>query len=165
MVHLDRPFNIGDKIRSPDRQIEGVVEHIGWRQTSLRAANMAMLFVPNSLFTSIVVENSSRISHRKIEEVIGLRYEDINKIEAIVSDIRAMLFAHPNIDTAQILVVAFNRFAESSVDITVQAVTRTAVLDEFHRIKQDVLLKISTIVLNHGADFAFPTRIHLTSPA
>jgi MscS family membrane protein len=165
MVHLDRPFNIGDKIRSPDRQIEGVVEHIGWRQTSLRAANMAILFVPNSLFTSIVVENSSRISHRKIDELIGLRYEDINKIEAVVSDIRAMLSTHPNIDTAQILVVAFNRFAESSVDITVQAFTQTAVLDEFHKIKQDVLLKVSEIVLKHGADFAFPTRTLHMRPA
>lgn len=165
MVHLDRPFNIGDKIRSPDRQIEGVVEHIGWRQTSLRAANMSMLFVPNSLFTSIVVENSSRISHRKIEEVIGLRYEDTCKIAAIVSDIRTMLTAHPDIDTNQSLVVAFNRFSESSVDITLQAFTQTAMLDEFHRVKQEVLLKVSEIVLKHGADFAFPTRTLITQTA
>jgi MscS family membrane protein len=112
-----------------------------------------------------VVENSSRISHRKIDELIGLRYEDINKIEAVVSDIRAMLSAHPNIDIAQILVVAFNRFAESSVDITLQAFTQTAVLDEFHKIKQDVLLKVSEIVLKHGADFAFPTRTLHMQPA
>lgn len=165
MVHLDRPFNIGDKIRSPDRQIEGVVEHIGWRQTSLRAANMSMLFVPNSLFTSIVVENSSRISHRKIDEIIGLRYEDTSKIVAIVSDIRSMLSSRPDIDTNQSLVVAFNRFSESSIDITLQAFTQTAVLDEFHRVKQEVLLKVSEIVLKHGADFAFPTRTLLTQPA
>jgi len=165
MVHLDRPFNIGDKIRSPDRQIEGVVEHIGWRQTSLRAANMSMLFVPNSLFTSIVVENSSRISQRKIDEVFGLRYADTNKITAIVADIRTMLYARPDIDASQSLVVAFNRFSESSVDITLQAFTHTAVLEEFHTIKQDVLLKVSEIVLRHGADFAFPTRTLLTQPA
>lgn len=165
MVHLDRPFNIGDKIRSPDRQIEGVVEHIGWRQTSLRAANMSMLFVPNSLFTSIVVENSSRISQRKIDEVIGLRYADTSKITAIVADIRTMLSARSDIDTKQSLVVAFNRFSESSVDITLQAFTHTAVLEEFHTIKQDVLLKVSEIVLRHGADFAFPTRTLITQPA
>jgi len=165
MIHLDRPFNIGDKIRSPDRQIEGVVEHIGWRQTSLRAANMSMLFVPNSLFTSIVVENSSRISHRKIDEVIGLRYADLDKVAAIVADIHTMLTAHEGIDTKQNIVVALNQFAESSVDITVQAFSKTPVLDEFHDIKQDVLLKIRTIVSKHGADFAFPTRILITQPA
>lgn len=165
MIHLDRPFNIGDKIRSPDRQIEGVVEHIGWRQTSLRAANMSMLFVPNSLFTSIVVENSSRISHRKIDEVVGLRYADLDKIAAIVAELHAMLTAHEDIDTEQSLVVALNQFAESSVDITVQAFTKTPVLDEFHDIKQDVLLKIRAIVSRHGADFAFPTRTLITQPA
>ena len=36
MVYLDRPFAVGDWIRSPDRNIEGTVEHIGWRQTRIR---------------------------------------------------------------------------------------------------------------------------------
>jgi len=29
MIYLDRPFKTGDWIRSPDREIEGVVEEIG----------------------------------------------------------------------------------------------------------------------------------------
>ncbi len=29
MIHLDRPFNVGETVRSPDKQIEGKVEHIG----------------------------------------------------------------------------------------------------------------------------------------
>ncbi|MGA1055875.1 MAG: mechanosensitive ion channel family protein, partial [Pseudohongiellaceae bacterium] len=33
MIYLDRPFAIGDWIRSPDREIEGTVESIGWRLT------------------------------------------------------------------------------------------------------------------------------------
>ncbi len=35
MIYLDRPFLIGDWIRSPDREIEGTVEHIGWRLSGL----------------------------------------------------------------------------------------------------------------------------------
>ncbi len=34
-IYLDRPFSVGDWIRSPDRNIEGVVERIGWRSTRL----------------------------------------------------------------------------------------------------------------------------------
>lgn len=30
-IHLDSPFKVGDWISSPDREIEGVVEDIGWR--------------------------------------------------------------------------------------------------------------------------------------
>lgn len=164
MVHLDRPFNIGDKIRSPDRQLEGIVEHIGWRQSAIRATNMALLYVPNSLFTSIIVENSSRMSHRRIQETLGLRYQDLGKITAIVADIRSMLNAHPDIDTTQNIVVAFNQLAESSLDVTLLAFTKTAALREFHEVKQDVLLQVTEIVARHNADFAFPTRTLLSTP-
>src|ERR1019366_4675108 len=98
MIHLDRPFNVGETIRSPEKQIEGKVEHIGWRQTQIRATNMALIYVPNALFTSIVIENPSRMSHRRIREVIGLRYEDLSKMSAIVEEVNIMLKNHPAID-------------------------------------------------------------------
>ncbi|TNC99173.1 MAG: small-conductance mechanosensitive channel protein [Gallionellaceae bacterium] len=164
MVHLDRPFNIGEKIRSPDREIEGIVEHIGWRQTSIRANNMALLFVPNSLFTSIVVENTSRISHRRIEETIGLRYQDLDKVTVIATEIEQMLKIHPEIDPEQNVIVALSKLAESSLDLTLLAFTRSGGLPQYHQIRQDVLLKVSDIVLRHEADFAFPTRT-LLQPA
>ncbi|GAD31166.1 putative membrane protein [Photobacterium leiognathi lrivu.4.1] len=36
MLYFDRPFKVGDWIRSPDRQIEGTVEKIGFRMTIIR---------------------------------------------------------------------------------------------------------------------------------
>lgn len=164
MVHLDRPFNVGDSIRSPDRQIEGKVEHIGWRQSSIRAVNMSLIYVPNSLFTSIIVENTTRMSKRRIQETLGLRYEDLAKLSAIIADIETMVRAHPGIDTEERIVVSLNSMAESSLNITVIAFTRCTDLTEFHQVKQDVLFQIATIVARHGADFAFPTRTlhHIT---
>ncbi|MEL0083318.1 MAG: mechanosensitive ion channel domain-containing protein, partial [Gammaproteobacteria bacterium] len=35
-IYLDKPFRVGDWVRSPDREIEGTVEHIGWRLTCIR---------------------------------------------------------------------------------------------------------------------------------
>ena len=164
MVHLDRPFNVGDSIRSPDRQIEGKVEHIGWRQSSIRAVNMSLIYVPNSLFTSIIVENTTRMSKRRIQETLGLRYEDLAKLSAIIADIETMVRAHPGIDTEERIVVSLNSMAESSLNITLIAFTRCTDLTEFHQVKQDVLFQIATIVARHGADFAFPTRTlhHIT---
>lgn len=164
MVHLDRPFNVGDSIRSPDRQIEGKVEHIGWRQSSIRAVNMSLIYVPNSLFTSIIVENTTRMSKRRIQETLGLRYEDLAKLSAIIADIETMVRAHPGIDTEERIVVSLNSMAESSLNITVIAFTRCTDLTEFHQVKQDVLFQIAAIVARHGADFAFPTRTlhHIT---
>lgn len=166
MVHLDRPFNVGDTIRSPDKQIEGRVEHIGWRQTSLRATNMSMLYVPNALFTSIIVENDTRMSHKRIQETIALRYEDLDKIAAISDDIQAMLASHADIDPAQNLIVAFNQLADSSLNINLIACTKMTALAPYHRIKQEILFNVAEIVARHGADFAFPTQtLHINTGA
>lgn len=157
-IHLDRPFAVGDTVRSPDKQIEGKVEQIGWRQTVIRSPNMTPIYVPNSLFTSIVVENPSRMTHRRIRETVGLRYEDLGKVSAIVEDVRAMLSTHPDIDTQLAVVVAFDQFADSSLNLILQAYSKTTELKQFHVIKQDILLKIASIVAKHGADMPFPTR-------
>ncbi len=158
MIHLDRPFNVGETIRSPDKQIEGKVEHIGWRQTRIRSSSMALIYVPNALFTSIVVENPSRMSHRRIREVIGLRYDDLGRMSAIVADVQKMLREHAEIDTEQEVVVAFDQFADSSINFVVQAFSKATRLAAFHAVKQDVLLKVSDIIARHGAEIAFPTR-------
>jgi MscS family membrane protein len=163
MVHLDRPFNVGDSIRSPDRQIEGKVEHIGWRQSSIRALNMSLIYVPNSLFTSIIVENTTRMSHRRIQETLGLRYEDMDKLAAIAADIETMVRAPQDIDTEQRIVVSFSSMAEFSLNILLIAFTKGTDLSEFHQVKQDILFQCAAIVARHGADFAFPTRtLHIT---
>ncbi len=158
MVYLDRPFEVGDWIRSPDKDIEGTVEEIGWRLTRVRTFDKRPLYVPNSVFTQISVENPSRMTNRRIFETVGVRYDDIDRVAAIVEDIRAMLRAHPDIDQAQTLIVNFTKFNDSSLDILVYTFTRTIVWVEFHAVKQDVMLKIAAIIQRHGAQVAFPTR-------
>ncbi|MBC9072249.1 mechanosensitive ion channel family protein [Thauera sp. CAU 1555] len=162
MVYLDRPFVVGDWIRSPDKQIEGTVEEIGWRLTRIRTFDKRPLYVPNSVFTQITVENPSRMTNRRIYETVGVRYDDIDRVAGIVADIKAMLRAHPEIDQGQTLIVNFNQFSASSLDIMVYTFTRTTAWVAFHEIKQDVMLKIAEIVARHGAEIAFPTRtLHL----
>jgi len=161
-IYLDRPFSVGEWIRSPDKAIEGTVEHISWRHTRVRAFNRNPIYVPNALFTSIVVENPSRMSHRRLRETIGLRYDDFGKVEAIVADIRQMLVEHPDIDSDTTLIVNFNEFGAHSLGILIYCFTRTTVWVTFHGIKQDVLLRIGRIVEQHGAQIAFPTQtLHL----
>ncbi|HEB66314.1 MAG TPA: mechanosensitive ion channel [Gammaproteobacteria bacterium] len=165
MVYLDRPFAIGDWIRSPDKDIEGTVEKIGWRTTQIRTFDKRPLYVPNSVFTSIALENPSRMTHRRIYETIGIRYDDIEKLPAIVADVKKMLQTHPEIDQNQTMIVNFNSFAPSSLDFFVYTFTKTTNWIRYHEIKQDVLFKISEIIADHGAEIAFPTStVHLPDP-
>lgn len=162
MVYLDRPFAVGDWVRSPDKQIEGTVEEIGWRLTRIRTFDKRPLYVPNSVFTQITVENPSRMTNRRINEVVGVRYDDVGKVAAIVEGIRVMLRSHEEIDQNQTLIVNLNQFGPSSLDIMIYTFTRTTAWVRFHQIKQDVMLKVAGIVAAHGAEIAFPTRtLHL----
>ena len=157
-IYLDRPFAVGDWIRSPDKSLEGTVEYISWRHTRIRGFNKNPIYVPNAVFTSIVVENPSRMSHRRIYVTIGLRYDDFALVKPVVDDIRAMLRSHPDIDTSQTLIVNFTAYAASSLDLMVYTFTRTTAWVKYMDIRQDVLLQIGQIIENHGAEIAFPTQ-------
>ncbi len=157
-VYLDRPFHVGDWVRSPDREIEGTVEEIGWRQTRIRKFDKRPIYVPNSVFTTIALENPSRMTHRRIYENIGIRYADIAAMAAITRDVEQMLLDDPDIDTNQTMIVKFNAFSASSVDFMLYTFTKTVNWMEYHRVKHDVLLKVADIITGHGAEIAFPTR-------
>ncbi|MAB23470.1 mechanosensitive ion channel family protein [Pseudomonas neustonica] len=164
MVFLDRPFAVGDWVRSPDRDIEGTVEHIGWRLSRIRTFDKRPLYVPNSIFNNIVVENPSRMSHRRIYEHLGIRYADVGQMEPIVQKVRDMLKEHEDIDQEQTQMVFFDRCAPSSVDFFIYCFT-TPVWAEYHRVKEDILLKILAIINDHQAQVAFPTStLHLPDP-
>lgn len=162
MIFMDRPFAVGDWVRSPDKEIEGVVEHISWRLTRIRTFDKRPLYVPNATFSTISVENPSRMSHRRIYETVGIRYEDMPRMTGIVTAVKEMLATHSEIASEQILMVNFNSFAPSSLDFFVYAFTKTTDWVRYHEVKQDVLTKISEIIRDHGAEIAFPTStLHL----
>ena len=164
MIYLDRPFSVGEWIRSPDKEIEGTVEDIGWRLTRIRTFDKRPLYIPNSVFASISVENPSRMSNRRIHETVGIRYQDISSMDAIVTQVTSMLMAHPEIDTNQTMIVNFNKFSASSVDFFVYTFTKTTNWVDFHQIKQDVLLRVAEIVAANSAEIAFPTStLHIAS--
>jgi len=165
MIYLDRPFTVGDWVRSPDREIEGTVEYIGWRLTRIRSFDKRPIYVPNSIFSTIAVVNPSRMTNRRINETIGIRYVDIDKMQAIVGAVKAMLEAHPEIDAGKTLMVNFNSFSASSVDFFIYTFTHTTNWAYYHEVKQDILLKISDIIIGQGAEIAFPTStLHVPDP-
>lgn len=162
VIYLDKPFKVGDWIRSPDKEIEGTVEEIGWRITKVRTFEKRPLYIPNAIFTTIIVENPSRMSHRRIREVFGVRYSDVSVLDKLIKDVKNMLIKHKEIDESQTMIVNVDNYGDSSVDFFIYTFTHTTNWIKFHEIKQDVMLKIAGIVKDNGADFAFPTRtVHL----
>lgn len=165
IIYLDRPFKVGDWIRSPDKNIEGIVEYIGWRLTRIRTFDKRPLYVPNGVFLTISVENPSRMTNRRIKTLIGLRYDDAAKVAKISQEIKTMLQQHPDIDTKQLLLVNLTEFAASSLNVLVYTFTKTTNWARFQEVQQDVFLKIIEIVEANEAECAFPTStIHMPTP-
>jgi MscS family membrane protein len=157
MVYLDKPFAVGDWVRSPDRNIEGTVENIGWRVTRISTFDKRPLYVPNSVFTQISIENPSRMSHRRVYETIGVRYQDFSQVEVICEKIKEMLTNHEGIDENQTMMVSFNCFASSSLEFFIYCFTHTTNWIVYHDIKQDVLLQVGKIINSQDAEIAFPS--------
>lgn len=157
MLILDKPFRVGDMIRSPDKEIEGTVEQIGWRLTRVRTYDRRPLYIPNLTFSTISIENVSRMQNRRINTHVGVRYDDVAKLPAIVDDVRRMLLAHTELDQHRGVSVHLTDLAASSLNFLVYAFTKTKAIGEFRAVQEDVLLKVLAIIDKHGAECAFPT--------
>jgi len=164
-IYLDRPFSVGDWIRSPDRDIEGTVEYIGWRQTQILNFDARPIYIPNAIFNNIVVENPSRMFNRRIYEVIGIRYQDFDKVEPIVEDVRKKIEASEGIDQSRIIMVYFDKFDNSSLNFFIYCFTKTTDWKTYHQVKHQLLIDIGKIIENHKAEIAFPTQtLYLQNP-
>lgn len=157
MIYLDRPFSVGDWIQSPDREIEGYVETIGWRLTRIRTFAKRPIYVPNGIFSNISVINPSRMSNRQIKTRVGIRYDDAQKMDVIVKEVEEMIRTHPEIDTNKFMMVRFDEFGPSSLNFLIYCFTKTTKWADYMLYQQDIYLKTIQIIKKHGAQCAFPT--------
>lgn len=158
----DRPFVEGQWIRSPDRKIEGVVEVVGWRITKVRTFEKTILYIPNSVFSTVLVENVSRMSHRRIQEVLTIRYNDAIKMKQLVSDIREYIDQVDDIDHNMFKTVNFDAMADSSLNIKITCFSSECATALFRAVKEKILFDLIDIVHKNGCDFAYPTQtIHI----
>ena len=155
MLYFNRPFKEGDWISTDG--LEGTVEEIGWYHTKIRTFERRPLYIPNSVFATKPIENPGRMYNRRIKASISLRYQDIPLIDEITASIRSMLEHHPAIDQNQIILVNFNQWDSSSVNLMIYCFTKTTVWKDWLDIQQGVFLQIAEIVQSAGADFAFPS--------
>ncbi|ARS53810.1 mechanosensitive ion channel family protein [Kushneria konosiri] len=162
VVHLDKPFQVGHWIRSPDREIEGMVEDIGWRLTRIRTFSGPPIYVPNAVFSRIIVETPSRMHVRLLWETIGIRYQDADKVEAITGDIAEMLEKNEDVENDEFITVSVSGYGEYSINIMVYALTKVVDWQQYNIAKQNILLSVCDIVYDHGAELAIPaSRIHV----
>ncbi len=159
MIFLDRPFKPNEWISSPDRHIEGKVVEIGWRTTKIIGVDNYPLYIPNSIFSQVIISNMQRVTHRKIEATIGLRYEDAHAISDIVKSIDMLLRTYPSVDLDERYMVHFIGFDNSALNIHFLCSVRELDITVWRNMQQDIFLKVLDIITRHKARLAYPTLV------
>lgn len=156
VIITEKPFTIGDWIFT--ESVEGVVEDINFRSTKVRTFAHAVVTVPNSTLANQAITNWSKMGKRRIMFHLGVTYSTPKtKLEKCVHDIRIMLQNHTEIDQERIMVY-FDKFNDSSLDIFLYFFTKTTDWAEWVTIKEDCNLKIIEILEKEGVSVAFPSR-------
>ncbi len=159
MIFLDKPFKIGDWIQSPDKDIEGRVTHIGWRTTEVMSLDRRPLYIPNALFNQIIIRNPQRMTHRKIDVTIGIRYEDAALLVGLNQAIESMLRDHSDVDHKEDIMVHLVKLGDSSLDINITCLTRVISNPNWRILQQDIFLKILDIVREHKVELGSPSVV------
>ncbi len=153
----DKSIRIGEWIKVGG--VEGTVEDIGMRTTKIRSFEKSLITVPNQIVSNSPIENFSRRGVRRIKMRIGLTYSTTGEqMDTIVQEIRSMLHNHENISQKETLLVNFESFGDSALNIFIYTFTNTANWERYLNIREDIHLKIMKIVEDNGSAFAFPSQ-------
>ena len=158
MIYITRPFTIGDQIELPEKNMEGYIEEIGWYLTAVRDKEKRLVYLPNALFSTMLVINHTRMSHRRIEEHIRVRFEDVDKIPKITEEMRKEIAAHSAIDTSQPILIYFDSIKNDAFDISIDVYSFETRHAEFLALKEELLIAMHKILRSHGAEIAYPTQ-------
>lgn len=153
----DKSIRIGEWIKVDG--VEGTVEDIGMRTTKIRSFGKSLITVPNQIVANSPIENFSRRGVRRIKMHIGLTYSTSSEqISSIVEEIKYMLHSHEKISQKETLLVNFDSFGDSGLNIFIYTFTSTANWERYLNIREDIHLKIMKIVEDNHSDFAFPSQ-------
>tara|TARA_R110001583_G_scaffold71180_1_gene200803 strand:+ start:4095 stop:5690 length:1596 start_codon:yes stop_codon:yes gene_type:complete len=155
MIFIDKPFHIGDWIEAGT--VVGTVETVGFRSTTVRAADTSVYQIPNSTLSEMVVNNKGLRAFRRYTTNLGLRYDTPPElIDAFVKGVRKIIEIHPDTrDDA--FNVEFSGFGDSSLLILVNVYFVALDWNLEQSSKHSLHIKILELAKELGVDFAFPS--------
>ena len=157
LVLVEKRFKIGDWI-SVDGIIEGIVEKIGFRSTTIRKFDKSLAIIPNFQFAENAVVNVSEKSNWLISWIITLQYDTtIDQLKIIRDQIEDHIKKSKDFDINIGVAVRIDKFSDSSIDMYVRCFTKSGSWSEWLSAKEKLAIGIKQIVENNKASFAFPS--------
>jgi MscS family membrane protein len=161
-IFADRPFQVGDWVVMND--IEGTVEHVGFRSSRVRTFYNSVVTVPNARIVDTHVDNMGLRQWRRYKTTLGLAYHTTtDQVQAFVEGVRALIRANPGM-RKDYYIVEFHGFGPSSLDVLVYCFINAPDWNAELRTRHVLNLDIMRLAEDLGVEFAFPTQtLHVAS--
>jgi MscS family membrane protein len=156
VLYVDKPVRVDDFCAFGDKM--GTVETIGIRSIQLRALDRTLITVPNAQFVDLELVNWAACNQLMMKETIAVRYETTpDQLRYVLAKLREMLQGHPRLNSKKVR-ARFSGYGNSSLNITIRVYAKTREWDEFHAIREDILLRIYDVITEAGTGFAFQSH-------
>ncbi len=161
-IFADRPFQVGDWVVVND--IEGTVEHVGFRSSRVRTFYNSVVTVPNARIVDAHVDNMGLRQWRRYKTTLGLAYHTTpDQVQAFVEGVRALIRANPDM-RKDYYIVEFHGFGAATLDILVYCFIAAPDWNAELRTRHVLNLDIMRLAEALGVEFAFPTQtLHVAS--
>ncbi len=158
LVLVEKRFKMGDWILV-EGIIEGIVEKIGFRSTTIRKFDKSLAIIPNFQFAENAVINVSQTTNWLISWIITLQYDTtIEQLKNIRDQIENHINDNDDYNKDIGLAVRVDKFSDSSIDMYVRCFTKTSSWNEWLKVKEKLAISVKQIVEKNGASFAFPSQ-------
>lgn len=156
-LYTARPVSAGDLCRFGD--VVGIVEEIGLRSTIIRTLDRSIVVIPNSMFSSVEIENFSRRDRIRFYRHFRFEVPTPEQMRSILAAVRALLQSHERVidDTVS---VRFENIVDANAVLRVDAAVATTDYQTFLRVTEEINLDMLDIVSRAGAHFTGPAQLH-----
>jgi MscS family membrane protein len=154
-LYAARPVSPGDFCRFGT--VVGTVEEIGLRSTTIRTLNRTLVVIPNSVFSSLEIENFSERDRIRFYLELRLTLSEPEQLTQVLEEMRQLFRAHEKVmgDTVSI---RFSRIDDATAILRTDAGVRTTDYQEFLAVAEQLNLGIVKIVNDTGASFSGPAK-------
>ena len=154
VIFLDRTFNVGDWIQTPN--YEGIVEGITFRTTRIRNFENSVINIPNSIMADSAIINWSKMEKRRYKLKLPFPFEITSeKMKMVTDKIREMLEKDEEVINEDIL-INFDTISKEGLSLQIDMFVKPTSYDDYIRIKNKINSKILDIVHETGIKLAYP---------
>ncbi len=155
-LYSARPVNPGDLCRFGN--VVGTVEEIGLRSTLIRTLDRTMLAVPNSVFSSVEVENFSHRDRIRFYRHIEVQMPTAPQLRVILGRLRELFLSHADV-IQETVSIRLEKVVAANAIIRIDAGIATTDYQRFLAVAEDLNLRMIELVHEAGVVFSGPGQV------